>query len=175
MDLGLERIGTGGLPGFWVLRLLGPGPQAGREVLEASTQAPDRRWPGSLRSTRCHPGWRRVGPPSLEEPRKWECEGGFLCCPCPPHKLPQAQEAAGLSARMLIILTTSSPCPGPALSLELGPACPGLPRLQESFGKGMRRGGPVSALSRSIQQGYGTMRSYVYKMNLFKVLFPSPK
>ncbi|KAF6119792.1 hypothetical protein HJG60_010198 [Phyllostomus discolor] len=87
MNLGPERIGTGGLPGFWVLHLLGPGPQTGREVqgLEASTQAPDRRWPGSLLSTRCHPGWRRVGPGSLEEPEKWEHEEGTFSAAPAPH------------------------------------------------------------------------------------------
>lgn len=110
------------------------------------------------------------GPGYLEGPGAWECGEGASSAA--PSQTRQSREAACLSARMLAVLTTSS-LSSQGLRFLRSWALPaqGYPDSRKALRKG---GGKVdhSALSRSVQQGCGIMRSYIYKMHLFRVLVP---
>lgn len=95
--------------------------------------------------------------------------GGFLCCPLPSL----AVSGGCLSVPKDVGCADHSSPSSQGLRSLRSWALPtqGYPDSRKALRKGR---GKVdhSALSRSVQQGCGIMRSYIYKMHLFRVLIP---
>lgn len=98
--------------------------------------------------------------------------GGFLGCS--PRAQPP-QEAGPPPPGKLAVLATSSPSSQGLLLLsqDLCPACAGFSDFRKVLRKLRGKGGPLPALSRSSQQSYGIVRSYIHKMHLLKEFLSS--